>query len=92
MVHAGVRQIVLICNVFEIKAQIRKLFYWHVGKKRSGDATTVFSYWIYFLARLPTTSGPVGWGLCGCDAACTLAPADAWSAPRSVGVPGLRLF
>ena len=27
----------------------------------------VFSYWIYFLARLPTTSGPVGWGLCGCD-------------------------
>ena len=42
----------------------------------------VFSYWIYFLARLPTTSGPVGWGLCGCDAACTLAPADAWSAPR----------
>ena len=31
------------------------------------DARMVLSYWIYFLARWPTTQGSVGWGISGCD-------------------------
>ena len=53
----------------------------------------VFSNWIYFLARLSTTTlGPVGWGFCGCGAACTLAPRrrEERAAVRRVRAPGGR--